>query len=185
MKSALYKARPKMELKIVQRKNAPVSPGAFVFCERSSGAIRFQVEAAGDGALPVEQAASLLAMHCLARGQAPADYTVLVVPRSSLLDPVDRRAEELLGAWKASGTEVALSSREQQVLQRIIQNLSNKEIGNELNITERTVKFHVSALLSKFNVRDRFSLVRQATLGMIPAATAPTNSLFGFPVPAK
>jgi DNA-binding NarL/FixJ family response regulator len=116
--------------------------------------------------LPVERAASLLAMHCLVRGQAPSDYTVLVVPRASLLDPVGRRAQELLDAGRAIGSEVRLSPREREVLEGVLRNLSNKEIGARLNVSERTIKYHVSALLAKFRVRDRVSLMREATSGL-------------------
>jgi Bacterial regulatory proteins, luxR family len=38
-------------------------------------------------------------------------------------------------------------------------NLVNKEIGSRLNISERTVKFHVSNILSKFGVRRRADLI--------------------------
>ena len=174
-----------MELHTLAEKEAPVRPGAFVFCERVSGAMRFQVEAAENGTLPVEQAASLLAMNCLVRGHTPYDYTVLVVPCGSLLDPVGQRAKELLGAWREFGCGVDISHREKEVLECVLLNLSNKEIGQRLNISERTVKFHVSSLLVKFNVRDRVSLMRQATIGMIPASATPADTLFGFPVAGK
>jgi two-component system nitrate/nitrite response regulator NarL len=52
-----------------------------------------------------------------------------------------------------------LSRREQEVLSSLLENLSNKEIGSRLNISERTVKFHVSNLLSKFGVRRRADLI--------------------------
>lgn len=182
MNSLLKKVRENVEVRIVAGKTAPVYPGAFVFCERASGAMRFQVEATANGGLPVEQAASQLAMHCLVRGQTPADYTILVVPRRSLMEPVEQRADELLAAWRDCGSEIQLSARKHEVLEGILRNLSNKEIGQRLNITERTVKFHVSALLAKFNVPDRVSLMRQATIGMVPASSAPANTLFGFQV---
>ena len=38
-------------------------------------------------------------------------------------------------------------------------NLSNSKIGSKLNVTERTVKFHVSNLLNKFGVRRRADLI--------------------------
>src|SRR5205814_9232961 len=41
----------------------------------------------------------------------------------------------------------------------LLENLSNKEIASKLNIAERTVKFHVSNLLSKFGVRRRADLI--------------------------
>ena len=101
-------------------------PGAFVFCERVSGAMRFKVEAAPGGSLPVEKAASLLAMHCLVRGLTPCDYTVLVVPRGTLLDSVGQRAQELLDLGRAIGTGVRLSPREREVLECVLMNKSNK-----------------------------------------------------------
>lgn len=52
-----------------------------------------------------------------------------------------------------------LSRREQEVLDALLENQSNKEIANKLNIAERTVKFHVSNLLNKFGVRRRADLI--------------------------
>jgi DNA-binding NarL/FixJ family response regulator len=40
-----------------------------------------------------------------------------------------------------------------------LENLANKEIASRFNISERTVKFHVSNLLSKFGVRRRADLI--------------------------
>jgi DNA-binding CsgD family transcriptional regulator len=164
----------------------PVRPGAFVFCDRASGAICFQVPAAPNGELPVEQAASLLAMHCLARAQAPRDYTVLVVPRRRLLGLVGRRAQQLLSAGRiAIGSHLRLSSRQREVLACVLRDLSNKEIGAQLNVTERTVKFHVSGLLAKFRVRNRIGLKQEATMGLLPASAVPKDTLFGFAVPPE
>jgi len=56
-------------------------------------------------------------------------------------------------------TVTNLSRREQEVLDSLLENLSNKEIASKLNIAERTVKFHVSNLLSKFGVRRRADLI--------------------------
>ena len=55
-----------------------------------------------------------------------------------------------------------LSRREQDVLDALLRNLSNKEIGLRLSIYERTVKFHVSNLLSKFAVQRRADLILQS-----------------------
>jgi len=169
----------------IKAENATISPGAFVFCERISGTMRFQVDASPDGSLPLDQAAGLLAMHCLVRGQVPADYTVLVAPRKSLLDPVEVRSKQLLDSWHEFRSDVKLSPREQNVLECLLGYLSNKEIGQQLNISERTVKFHVSALFAKFNVRDRFSLIRQATVGLLRTAAAPVDTLFSCPALGK
>jgi DNA-binding NarL/FixJ family response regulator len=61
-----------------------------------------------------------------------------------------------------------LSRREMDVLDALLQNLSNKEIGSRLNISERTVKFHVSNLLAKFSVQRRADLIVRS-LGPVPA----------------
>jgi len=72
------------------------------------------------------------------------------------------------------------------VLECVLRNLSNKEIGARLNVSERTVKYHVSALLAKFNVRDRVSLMREATSGLHSSpVSSSVDTLFGFPVPAQ
>ena len=52
-----------------------------------------------------------------------------------------------------------ISIRERQVLALLQQQLCNKEIAWQLNISERTVKFHVSALLRKFKVSNRVALI--------------------------
>ena len=172
-----------------QNQHSPFLPQSFVLCERSSGAVRFRVEADPDGSMPVEKIAGLLAVHCLVRGQAPEDYELMVVPRESLLDAAAERAQELLAAGRALGAGVKVSRREQEVLDCILQSLANKEIAAKLNVAERTVKFHVSSLLAKFGVTDRVALSREASLGRMPALTSSgqisPETLFGFPVRAQ
>ena len=48
-----------------------------------------------------------------------------------------------------------LTAREREVLQLIAQGRSNKEIGGELRISERTVKTHVSNIFGKLELTDR------------------------------
>ncbi len=63
------------------------------------------------------------------------------------------------GAGSRGGAGSGLSPRERQVLDALLENLSNKEIGGKLNISERTVKFHVSSILEKYKVRRRADLI--------------------------
>ncbi|MEO1068990.1 MAG: response regulator transcription factor [Cyanobacteria bacterium J06638_6] len=49
----------------------------------------------------------------------------------------------------------ALSPREQEVLKLISNGLSNREIAQELFISERTVRNHVTSILSQLQLRDR------------------------------
>lgn len=48
-----------------------------------------------------------------------------------------------------------LTVRESQILDLLRRRYSNKEIANHLGISESTVKFHVSNVLTKLNVNDR------------------------------
>jgi two-component system NarL family response regulator len=49
----------------------------------------------------------------------------------------------------------ALSAKEIEILQLIVQGRSNKEIGSDLNITEFTVKGHLKNIFLKLQVSDR------------------------------
>ena len=52
-----------------------------------------------------------------------------------------------------------LSQREQEVLQLLLAGKSNREIAEELQIKEATVKSHVSVILMRLNVSDRTQAV--------------------------
>jgi len=52
-----------------------------------------------------------------------------------------------------------LSAREQDVAKAVVSGKSNKEVAKQLDITERTVKAHLSAAFEKLGVRDRLHLV--------------------------
>lgn len=52
-------------------------------------------------------------------------------------------------------TQAQLSTREQDVLDLIAKGKSNSDIADKLFISVRTVKFHVSSILSKLNVKNR------------------------------
>jgi DNA-binding CsgD family transcriptional regulator len=134
----------------------------YFFYEKKTGVSHFHVEAGPDGQFPVDQAAGLLAMHCMVRGQSPRDYVVMVQAAPEALEGLTEKAEQLLAAGLAVGSSVKLTRREEEVLGGVMRSLANKEIAASLNLSERTVKFHVSSLLSKFRVRGRMELVREA-----------------------
>jgi len=147
------------------------SGDVFFFYEKSTGVAHFHVEAGADGRFPVDQAAGLLAMHCMVRGQSTSDYVVMVQAEEEMLEGLNEKAEKLLEAGKSVRSQVKLTRREEEVLSGLMKSLANKEIAANLNLSERTVKFHVSALLAKFRVRGRMELVREAarqTAGAMP-----------------
>lgn len=55
-----------------------------------------------------------------------------------------------------------LTEREIEVLKAMAAGKANKQIAEELFISERTVKFHVSQILMKLNVKNRTKAVSQA-----------------------
>ena len=54
---------------------------------------------------------------------------------------------------------MALTGRQQQVVQHLLEGLSNKEIAHRLGITESTVKVHVRSIMSRAGVMSRTQLV--------------------------
>ncbi len=53
----------------------------------------------------------------------------------------------------------SLTDRERQVMEFLLRRFSNKEIADILNISERTVKFHVANIMAKLHVSSRLELV--------------------------
>lgn len=153
-----------------------VQPKRFVFYDKGTGTERFEVKAGPDGSLPVDQAASLMAIHCFVRGKSPKDFGVMIAPEEDLLDGLLPVARSLVHACTENRTPVQLSGRQREVLRAVMQDGSNKEIAAKLNISVRTVKFHMSALFEKFNVQSRMALMRRASDFLLPER-APTESV--------
>ena len=79
----------------------------------------------------------------------------------SLLQPVvaSRLLSQLSGSESAASPAEPLTPREAEVLQLLAQGKPNKEIAAELFISERTVKFHISAILAKLGATNRTEAV--------------------------
>lgn len=59
-------------------------------------------------------------------------------------------------------SDLGLSKREYEVLKEISKGLSNKEIADQLCVSESTIKSHVSNLLVKLNAKRRTQAVQIA-----------------------
>lgn len=65
--------------------------------------------------------------------------------------------------------QLGISSREMEILQKVAEGLSNKEIGEVLFVSESTVKTHVSNIFIKLDVKRRTQAVQKAKeLKLIP-----------------
>lgn len=70
-----------------------------------------------------------------------------------LLRDIDKRVARNSSDWAAG-----LTSREKEVAERAAIGHSNQAIADALNITERTVRAHLSAVFEKLDVSDRLML---------------------------
>jgi two-component system, NarL family, nitrate/nitrite response regulator NarL len=66
------------------------------------------------------------------------------------------------GAQTRNGLATALTDRQIDVLRLLGRGLSNKEIGRELAVSERTVKAHVTAIFKSLRVVNRTQAVEAA-----------------------
>ena len=81
----------------------------------------------------------------------------VVAAGGSLLQPVV--ASKLMRHMSEPAAD-SLTEREMDVLRLMAKGMPNKEIAAALVVTERTVKFHISAILSKLGAGNRTEAVR-------------------------
>jgi two-component system, NarL family, nitrate/nitrite response regulator NarL len=97
----------------------------------------------------------LAALEAAAQGLVVLDPVFAAAIRPTVDKPLPPLAEPL-------------SARELQVLRLLADGLPNKAIAQSLGISEHTVKFHVTAIMSKLGVDSRTEAVVHATrLGLI------------------
>lgn len=69
--------------------------------------------------------------------------------------PIHPRAARLLLGARAGSPQVQLTAREAEVLGLVREGLANKQIARRLDISERTVKAHLTSAFSRIGVTDR------------------------------
>ena len=93
------------------------------------------------------------------RGHALAEAIEAVAQGGSLLDPaVTHKVLERvrsLGGRRPDDSLASLSDQEQKILLLIAEGKTNKEIAEEIFLSDKTVKNYVSSILSKLNLRRR------------------------------
>jgi two-component system, NarL family, response regulator LiaR len=85
-----------------------------------------------------------LAIHAAQRGEASLAPGIAT-----------RLMQEIAVGGSTANDEQPLTEREYAVLALIAQGRSNKQISEELSISEKTVKTHVSNILTKLHLEDR------------------------------
>jgi DNA-binding NarL/FixJ family response regulator len=83
---------------------------------------------------------------------------------SSVLEAYARRSIASLQNVNQSPTGQGITQRESQVIELVKRRLSNKEIGEVLNIQDSTVKFHLSNIFSKLQMNRRSELQNKGQL---------------------
>ncbi|MDX9863519.1 MAG: response regulator transcription factor [Anaerolineaceae bacterium] len=69
---------------------------------------------------------------------------------------VSRRVAALISSWTHEEEEIgSITEREMEVLQQMVMGKTNKEIGYELGISQKTVEKHLEAVYAKLNVSSR------------------------------
>jgi two-component system NarL family response regulator len=96
-------------------------------------------------------------------------YLVKSVQRDELMRAIRKAARgqrhipaEVAARLAERVTRSQLSSRELEVLRLLVAGRRNREIAGTLDITEGTVKLHVSSILGKLGVADRTEAVTRA-----------------------
>ena len=102
--------------------------------------------------LVLQQVAETVAQGGVWLGQSLLQKIVMVTAREGPRPP------EIPPQWA-----MLLTEREQTVALAVATGASNKEIADQLDITERTVKAHLTAIFEKLPVRDRLQLTLLVT----------------------
>ena len=69
--------------------------------------------------------------------------------------PIHPRAARALLGVRAGSPQVQLTAREREVLTLVREGLANKQIARRLDISERTVKAHLTSAFARIGVSDR------------------------------
>ena len=73
----------------------------------------------------------------------------------------------------ANDSLAELTQREREIVRLIVDGASNKEVASSLNISERTVKGHLSNVFQKLGVTDRLKLMLYVREGKVRGIASP------------
>ena len=93
----------------------------------------------------------------VAHGEHPINETLTARPK--LAEQVLKQFQELSWRSEAEGFISPLTPREKEILNYIAKGYLNKQIAAELDISEQTIKNHVTSILRKLNANARTEAV--------------------------
>jgi len=130
---------------------------AIAACERSSPQSRICVISAQHRPRSMQRALAAKADGYVAKDTSPATFLEivhLIANGDSYADP--RIAGAMLRRRSTRSRELnELSGREFEIVRLVADGLSNRDIGQRLMLSEKTVKNHVSHILAKLKVNAR------------------------------
>lgn len=141
----------------VTRKVKEIQPGLQVLIltvHEDEALLRTALKAGASGYILKHAAESELisAIHVVMRGDPYVDPSML----RSLLTEVQPKTSNRTEAVEP------LTPREKEILRLIVQGCTNRQVGEELNISVRTVEGHRANILEKLGLHSRVELVRYA-----------------------
>lgn len=138
---------PKMDgltvLKSIKSKNYSCKIIVLTFYNEI-GIVQNAVESGANGYVLKEADSTLLikAINVVTRGERYIQPSIAAMLRQNKIIEQQNSTE-------------ALTKREMEIIKLLVGGLYNKEIADSLNISEKTVKNHISSIFKKINVSDR------------------------------
>jgi two-component system nitrate/nitrite response regulator NarL len=115
-------------------------------------------------------------LHVLAAAKTLREVEAVVAKGGAWLEPglmarLLKITEAIVGGHSTDSVDLSmLTSREFAVAEQVARGSSNREIAASLDISERTVKAHLTAIFEKLNVRDRVQLAISVLKGLSSAS---------------
>lgn len=97
----------------------------------------------------------ITAIRCAMRDEAVIPLQLLTQLRRINTEPSSNEGKQNLG-------DIALSSKEQQILDGIANGLTNKAIAIDLRMSQRTIEYHLTKIFSKLRVSSRTEALLKA-----------------------
>jgi DNA-binding NarL/FixJ family response regulator len=156
---SLAEAAPRLDLEDITKEIEPAPAVLLLTDEPFEAKFLAGLPLRAWGLLPLDSSEEelLAAIHALHQG--------LMVSTPAVMQPLIRQA---IAANPEEYLVEELTEREMEVLELLADGLANKQIALELEISEHTVKFHVSSIYTKLGAANRTEAVRiGARLGLI------------------